>query len=98
MVRWGYIFLACPSGLADEQRRGLLELAARAWFSDEDPVRFDWGDCRGEIRATSDTVALGAFYGQKFTGEVHLLDQSYEVRFLVAEKQLRAMGGAVAEA
>lgn len=97
MLRWGLIFVACPLPLSDEQKEGLVRLAAQAWFEDQPRLAFDWADCQGVLTASSDVVALGTFVGQAFEAEVHLPEGSGQVRFLVTERQLRA-AAPVAEA
>lgn len=98
LVRWGFVFLACPLPLSEEQKQALVQLAARAWFEERSPLAFDWPACSGELRATSDAVPLGSFVGQRFEAEVHLPTGSGRVAFLVTEAQLRAAAGPVAEA
>ncbi|MCB9763276.1 MAG: hypothetical protein H6739_26135 [Alphaproteobacteria bacterium] len=97
-MRWGFIFLACPLPLTEDQKEGLVLCAARAYFEELDALPFNWGACRGEVRPASDTVLLGTFYGQRFTAEVHLPDRSGTVDFLVTEAQLRAAHAEIAEA
>jgi xanthine dehydrogenase molybdopterin-binding subunit B len=89
-VRWGFVFVACPVKLTEEQRMSLVRLAAHAWFTDQDEVRFDWEGCEGVVRVASDTMSLGTFVGQRFTAEVNLAEESGKVEFLVAEHHLRA--------
>jgi len=103
LMRWGFVFVACPLPLAESQRIDLVRLAAQAWFTDTRELRFDWGDAEGVVRAASDVMTLGTFTGQAFTAEVNLRDTSGTVRFLVAEEHLRigsagVPGGVVAEA
>jgi hypothetical protein len=98
LMRWGFVFLACPAPLSEDQKQALVRLAAQAWFSDQSPLRFDWSECTGELRASSDTVSLGSFVGQRFEADVHVPTGSFQVAFLVAEAQLRAASGPVAEA
>lgn len=93
-VRWGFVFVACPIRLTEEQRMGLVRLAATAWFTDQDEVRFDWEGCEGVVRVASDTMALGTFTGQRFEAEVNLADTSGKVQFLVAEHHLREIAEA----
>ncbi len=97
MLRWGLVFVACPLPLTEEQKEGLVRLAAQAWFEDLGRVPFDWSGCQGVLTATSDVVALGTFVGQAFEAEVHLPEGSGQVRFLVTEKQLK-LAAPVAEA
>ena len=97
MLRWGLVFVACPLPLTEDQREGLVRLAAQAWFEDLGQVPFDWTGCQGVLTATSDVVALGTFVGQAFEAEVHLPEGSGQVRFLVTEKQLK-LAAPVAEA
>lgn len=93
-VRWGFVFLACPMKLSEEQRDGLVRLAALAWFTDKDEVRFDWEGCEGVVRVASDTMSLGTFTGQRFTADVNLPDTSGKVQFLVAEAHMREIAEA----
>lgn len=88
-MRWGFVFVACPVKLTEEQRLGLVRLAATAWFTDQPEVRFDWEGCEGVVRVASDVTALGTFTGQKFVAEVNLPDTSGQVHFLVAEHHMR---------
>ncbi|MFN7146904.1 MAG: hypothetical protein ACK4YP_24225 [Myxococcota bacterium] len=88
-MRWGFVFLACPLKLTEEQRHSLVRLAATAWFTDQSELRFDWEGCEGVLRVASDVTSLGTFTGQKFTAEVNLPDTSGEVQFLVAEHHLK---------
>ena len=88
-VRWGFLFLSCPLPLTDEQRDGLVRLAARAYFEDLTEIAIDLEDCRGFVRPTSDAVLIGSFYGQRFRAEIHLPDMQGTVEFLVAEAKLR---------
>lgn len=97
MLRWGLVFVACPLPLTEDQKEGLVRLAAQAWFEDLGQVPFDWTGCQGVLTATSDVVALGTFVGQAFEAEVHLPEGSGQVRFLVTEKQLK-LAAPVAEA
>lgn len=100
MIRWGLVFLACPVAFTDDQRDDLVRLAARAWFDDKASVAFDWPTMRGEVKATSEAMALGSFYGQRFQAEVYRRDGTSAefVEFLVTEAALRSGGGTVAEA
>lgn len=88
-MRWGFVFVACPLPLSEEQRDGLVRLAAQAWFADLSEVRFDWEGCSGVVRPGSDVVSLGTFVGQQFYAEVELPQRSGRVSFLVAEAHLR---------
>ena len=97
MLRWGLVFVACPLPLSDEQKEGLVRLAAQAWFEDQSEIAFDWTDCQGVLTASSEVVALGTFVGQSFEAKVHVPEGSGRVRFLVTEKQLR-LAAPVAEA
>ena len=93
MMRWGLIFLACPLPLTDKQKNDLALLAARAYFEDESTIGFDWGEVRGEVRATSEAMALGAFYGQRFEAMVYRPESKVaKVEFLVTEAQLQQFG------
>ena len=67
----------------------LVRLAAAAYFDDLPEVDFDWPAFKGSVRATSDTVALGSFIGQRFEADVHLPDGSATLKFLVTEAQLQ---------
>lgn len=96
-MRWGFVFVACPLPLTEEQRLGLVRLAAEAWFENRPEVRFDWPDCVGSVRPGSDVVTMGTFVGQQFFADVELPTRSGRVSFLVAEAQLR-QPGQVAEA
>ena len=96
-VRWGFVFLACPLPLTEEQRLELVKLAAQAWFDDLPEIRFDWEGCEGVVRPAADVVSLGTFTGQRFLAEVNLKDRSGKLDFLVAEAHLGARGG-IAEA
>ena len=98
LMRWGLVFLQCPIDLAEEDRKRLVMLAAKAYFDDEGRVPFEWEHLRGEVRATSEAVAMGTFTGQPFEAEVHRPEGSATLKFLVTEKQLQAMNGVVAEA
>ena len=89
-MRWGFVFVACPLPLTEEQREGLVRLAAHAWFADAPEVRFDWEGCSGVVRPGSDVVSLGSFVGQQFVADIDLADRSGRVAFLVAEHHLRA--------
>ena len=97
-LRWGFVFLASPVPLTEEQKLDLARVAARAWFQDQGRVDFDWPACHGTLRATGEARALGSFVGQLFEAEVHVPEGSGVVRFLVAEAQLRTWGAEVAEA
>lgn len=97
-VRWGFVFLACPLPLSEVQQDALVRLAVRAWFEDAVELTFADEEFRGAVRPSSDTVLLGSFVGQRFTAEVHLPERSGKVEFLVAESQLRAGRGEIAEA
>lgn len=88
MVRWGFVFVACPLPLTEAQREGLVRLAAEAWFSEIPELRFDWDGCEGVVRPSSDVVSLGTFVGQQFHADVNLADRSGRVSFLVAEHYL----------
>ena len=91
MLRWGLVFLHCPLPLDEEQKVELVKLAATAYFEDRDALPLDLPGLRGEVRATSETTALGGFVGQRFEAEVHLTDGTSAVlRFLVTEAQLNA--------
>lgn len=91
-MRWGFVFLACPLPLSEEQRLELVKLAATAWFEDLPEIRFDWEGCEGVVRPAADVVALGTFTGQRFTAEVNLPDRSGKLDFLVAEAHLGPRG------
>lgn len=93
-MRWGFVFLACPLKLTEEQRTELVRLAATAWFTDQPEIRFDWEGCEGVVRVASDVESLGTFTGQLFVAEVNLPDVSGQVRFLVAEAHLRTVAEA----
>ena len=93
-MRWGFVFLACPLKLTEEQRQDLVRLAATAWFTDQAELRFDWTGCEGVLRVASDVECLGTFTGQKFVAEVNLPDASGQVQFLVAEHHLRQVAEA----
>lgn len=97
MLRWGLVFVACPLPLTEEQKQGLVRLAAQAWFEDQSTISFDWTGCQGVLTASSEVVALGTFVGQAFEAEVHVPEGSGQVRFLVTEKQLK-LAAPVAEA
>lgn len=97
MLRWGLVFVACPLPLSEEQKEGLVRLAAQAWCEDLGQIPFDWTGCQGVLTATSDVVSLGTFVGQAFEAEVHVPEGSGQVRFLVTEKQLK-LAAPVAEA
>ena len=98
-MRWGLIFLRCPIAMDEQQKLALVRLAARAYFTDQERVSFELPLLRGEVRATSETVALGSFFGQEFEAEVHHPEGSTTVSFLVTEAQLQqTWNGAVAEA
>ncbi|MCB9792784.1 MAG: hypothetical protein H6741_08635 [Alphaproteobacteria bacterium] len=97
-LRWGFIFISCPLPLSEAQREDLVRCAALAYFEDLPELTFDWGECRGTVRPSSDTVTLGGFYGQRFTAEVHLPERQGKVEFLVTEKQLAAFAPVVGEA
>lgn len=91
MLRWGLVFLHCPLPLDDDQKLALVKLAAAAYFGDKAALPLDLPGLRGEVRATSETVALGAFVGQQFEAEVHQTDGTSAIlRFLVTEAQLNA--------
>ena len=98
MLRWGFIFLSCPVELSEAQKTRLIKLAAQVYFCELGSLDFDWDTCRGELRAISDAVAIGSFYGQHFVADLHLPTGSTQVGFLVTEAQLKAAGGEVAEA
>jgi hypothetical protein len=91
-MRWGFVFVACPLPLSEEQRLELVRLAALAWFQDLPEIRFDWEGCEGVVRIGSEVMSLGAFTGQLFIALVNIQEESGgksgEVRFLVAEGQL----------
>ena len=98
LLRWGLIFLRCPVPMSEQQRLDLMRLAAAAYFGDTPHVDFDWGALRGSLKATSEAVTLGSFYGQRFEAEIHRPEEGpARVEFLVTEKQLQMAGG-VAEA
>lgn len=98
-IRWGLVFLHCPLPIEEEQKQALVRLAAAAYFDDKEEVDFDWPAFKGSVRATSDTVALGSFIGQRFEAEVHLPDGHATLKFLVTEAQLQqAWGQDIAEA
>ncbi len=98
MLRWGFVFLSCPVPLSEEQKSGLVVLAAQVYFGDLGMLDFDWETCRGELRAVSEAVAIGSFYGQHFVADLHLPTGATQVRFLVTEAQLQAARGEIAEA
>ena len=99
LLRWGLVFLHCPIPIEEEQKLALVRLAAKAWFTDQKQLPFSMPMFEGELRATSETVALGSFIGQRFEADVHLPEGSTTVRFLVTEPQLQhAWNGEVAEA
>ena len=93
-MRWGFVFVACPLPLTEEQRLGLVRLAAQAWFGDQREGRFDWEACSGVVRPASDVVSMGTFVGQQFLADVDLPDRSGRVSFLVAEHHLREVAEA----
>ncbi len=97
-VRWGFVFLACPLPLSEEQRVALVRLAARAWFENKTELDLVEEEFRATVRPSSDAVLLGSFYGQRFSAEVHLPERSGKVEFLVAEAALRAGGQTIGEA
>ena len=97
-VRWGFVFLACPLALSEEQRERLVRLAVKAYFEDATELVFHEPEFRGVVRPCSDAVLLGTFYGQRFRAEVHLPEASGNVEFLVAEAELRAGRQDVGEA
>ena len=100
MHRWGLVFLACPVAFSDEERRGLVEAAARAWLENKERVAFDSPRMKGVVAASSEAQVLGAFCGQRFSAEVVRPDsgEAHQVEFLVTEALLRHSGGPVAEA
>ena len=98
LPRWGFVFLACPAFLSEGQRLDLVRMAYQSYLDDVGHVRFDWEGCCGELQASSDTVVLGSFIGQRFTARVDAHQGSGTVEFLVAEGQLRSLRGPVAEA
>lgn len=89
MLRWGLVFLYCPIPLEDDKKLTLVRLAASAYFEDKKHVTFEQPAFQGEVRATSDTVALGGIVGQRFEADVHLPEGSATFRFLVTEAQLQ---------
>ncbi len=93
-MRWGFVFLACPLKLSEEQRTSLVRLAATAWFTDQSEIPFDWEGCEGVVRVASDVTSLGTFTGQKFVAEVNLPGSSGMVQFLVAEHHMREVAEA----
>lgn len=97
LLRWGLVFVACPLPLSDEDKEGLVRVAAQAWFEDQPRIPFDWSGCQGVLTASSEVVSLGTFVGQSFEAEVHVPSGSATVRFLVTEKQLQ-LAAPVAEA
>ena len=98
-LRWGLVFLQCPLPIEDEQKMALIRLAATAYFEDLPEVEFNWPAFKGSVRATSDTVALGSFVGQRFEADVHFPDGQATLKFLVTEAQLQmAWNQPVAEA
>jgi len=84
--------------LSDEQCKWLVSVAARAYFSEEGTLDFEWDSCRGQVRAVSEAAAIGSFYGERFEAELHMPSGSTEVGFLVTEAQLEAAGASMAEA
>ena len=99
LLRWGLVFLHCPIPMDDAQKAALVRVAARAYFTDQERLTFERPMFHGEVRATSETVALGSFIGQQFEAEVHLPEGSTTVKFLVTEAQLQqTWNGTVAEA
>ena len=90
-LRWGFVFLYCPIKLTDDQRLGLVRLAVHAYMEDLQKVDFEWDYCHGEVQVTSEAMALGAFYGQRFTADVFVPEGNATVEFLVTEAQLRAV-------
>lgn len=97
-LRWGFVFVACPLPLTEEQRLALVRGAARGWFEDQAEVRVDEAELRAWVRPSSEAAMFGSFAGQRFTAEVHLPDaRQGKVEFLVAEALLRE-GQPVAEA
>ena len=90
--------MACPTGMEERHRNSLARLASDAWFSDEQRVYFDWGDCCGELRSHSEVANLGSFVGQVFEADVTLPTGEHKVRFLVTEKKLESMAGPIPEA
>lgn len=98
-MRWGLVFLHCPIPMEEEHKQLLVQHAAQAYFDDEAEVAIDLPAFKGTVRATSDTVALGTFVGQRFEAEIHLPDGKATLRFLVTESQLQlAWNQPVAEA
>ncbi len=97
-VRWGFIFLACPLPLDEEQRLTLVRLAARAWFEGKDELSHAEEGFHATVRPTSDAMLVGSFYGQRFTAAVDAGEKKGKVEFLVAEAALRAGGQEIAEA
>jgi hypothetical protein len=97
-MRWGFVFLACPVRLTDQNQNDLVRLAIQAYFDDEGERSFEWPECRGSLRVESDAIALGAFSGQRFSAEVFVPSGSGRVQFLVTEAQLKVAAGEVAEA
>lgn len=93
-MRWGFVFLACPLKLTDEQRDGLVRLAATAWFTDQPEIPFDWEGCEGVVRVASEVTNLGTFTGQRFVADVNLPETSGKVQFLVAEHHMRQVAEA----
>ena len=96
--RWGLLFINCPLRLSEEQKTGLIHLAAEAYFHEKGHIPFDWKTCHGIVRATSETKILGSFVGQEFEANIHLPEKEGVVQFLIAEKLLQSWGGPVAEA
>ncbi|MEL6341949.1 MAG: hypothetical protein AAFV53_02375 [Myxococcota bacterium] len=89
LMRWGLVFLHCPIPLDEDKKLMLVRLAAQAYFEDEARLRFHQPLFEGEVRATSDTVALGSIIGQRFEADIHLPEGSATLRFLVTEPQLQ---------
>ena len=67
LLRWGLVFLHCPIPMDDAQKAALVRVAARAYFTDQERLTFERPMFHGEVRATSETVALGSFIGQFYS-------------------------------
>jgi hypothetical protein len=98
LLRWGFVFLACPVQLAPQQVDDLVRLAIQAYYDESREVGFDWDELRGTVKATGEPAMLGSFVGQRFEAEVHRSTGSHLLQLLVTEHQLAVGRGPIAEA
>ena len=98
LLRWGFVFLSCPTALSDDEREQVVRCAIEAHFDDQQRVDFDLRGMAGSVRATSEATSLGGFVGRRF--EAQLITEKGEVKLqlLVTEKQLQEAAAEMIEA